>query len=54
VLTQEAFFEPRGLFGRLYWYALMPFHGPIFGQMLKRIAEAAEGRTPSSRTTSGA
>jgi uncharacterized protein YbjT (DUF2867 family) len=48
VLTQEAFFEPRGLFGRLYWYALLPFHGPIFGQMLKRIAAAAEDRRSSS------
>ena len=44
VLTQEAFFEPRGLFGRLYWWALLPFHGPIFGQMLKRIAATAVQR----------
>ena len=45
VLHQEAFFRPRGLFGRLYWYAVLPFHGPIFGRMLRRIAAAAEERT---------
>ena len=44
VLSQEAFFEPRGLFGRLYWLALLPFHGLIFGQMLRRITAAAENR----------
>ena len=44
LLSQEAFFEPKGLFGRLYWMALLPFHGLIFGQMLRRIAAAAEAR----------
>jgi hypothetical protein len=45
-LTQTAFFLPRGLFGRLYWFALLPFHGPIFGGMIAKIAEEAESRTP--------
>lgn len=45
-LTQTAFFLPRGLFGRLYWFALLPFHGPIFGGMIANIAEEAESRTP--------
>ncbi|MGI9666883.1 MAG: SDR family oxidoreductase [Acidimicrobiia bacterium] len=44
-ITQEAFFEPRGLFGRLYWYALVPFHGPIFSRMLRNIASAALNRS---------
>lgn len=43
-LTQEAFFEPKGLLGRLYWWALWPLHGPIFGRMLRRIAAAAVQR----------
>ncbi len=41
-LTQTAFFEPRGLFGFLYWYLVSPFHGLIFGQMASRIVRAAE------------
>jgi uncharacterized protein YbjT (DUF2867 family) len=40
-LTQMAFFIPRGLFGRLYWLALWPFHGKIFGGMLRNIANEA-------------
>jgi uncharacterized protein YbjT (DUF2867 family) len=43
-LRQTAFFEPRGLFGRLYWLVLVPFHQLIFGQMVKRIARVAERR----------
>jgi len=44
VVTQEAFFEPRGLLGRLYWWTLLPLHGPIFGQMLGRMVATAEQR----------
>jgi uncharacterized protein YbjT (DUF2867 family) len=39
--VQTAFFEPRGLWGYLYWYAVAPFHAAIFGNMAKRIIEAA-------------
>lgn len=31
ILTQTAFFEPKGLFGLLYWYSIYPLHGWIFG-----------------------
>jgi hypothetical protein len=41
-LTQTAVFLPRGLFGRLYWYVLFPFHGPIFGRMIGQIIDTAE------------
>jgi uncharacterized protein YbjT (DUF2867 family) len=44
VLTQSAYFRPKGLSGRLYWYALLPFHGPIFAGMLRRMAATAEHR----------
>jgi len=44
-LTQTAFFEPRGLFGFLYWYAVAPFHGRIFGKMASQIALLAEHPT---------
>jgi len=42
VIRQTAVFEPRGLAGVIYWYALYPVHSLIFGGMLKGIARAAE------------
>ncbi len=44
-LTQAAVFAPRGLLGRLYWWAMFPFHVAIFRRMAKRIAATAEGRS---------
>jgi len=38
ILTQIATFRPRGLSGRLYWYALFAFHGLIFKGMINKIA----------------
>ena len=38
VLHQTATFRPRGLWGRLYWYTMLPFHYFIFGGMIRRIA----------------
>jgi len=38
ILTQTATFCPLGLWGRIYWYAVLPFHGFIFNGMLKNIA----------------
>ena len=45
-LTQTAFFEPRGLFGFLYWYSVAPFHGLLFGGLASQIALQAEGVAP--------
>ncbi|WP_338567171.1 SDR family oxidoreductase [Microbacterium paraoxydans] len=39
---QRAVFFPRGLLGRLYWLAVLPFHGLIFSGMAARITAAAE------------
>jgi len=39
---QRAVFFPQGLGGRLYWFAILPFHGVIFSGMLKRITATAE------------
>ena len=36
-LIQTATFRPKGLAGRLYWYAVLPFHGLIFNGMIKSI-----------------
>lgn len=40
---QRAIFFPRGLLGRLYWIAVLPFHGAIFAGMAARITGTAEG-----------
>jgi uncharacterized protein YbjT (DUF2867 family) len=38
VLHQTATFRPLGLWGRLYWYCMLPFHGFIFKGMIRNIA----------------
>ena len=38
VLHQTATFRPKGLFGRLYWYTMLPFHYFIFEGMIRNIA----------------
>ncbi len=38
VVHQNATFRPRGLRGRLYWYAMLPFHFFIFHCMLSKIS----------------
>ena len=40
-IRQTASFDPVGLFGLLYWYALYPVHQWIFNGMLRRIASAS-------------
>lgn len=39
-LMQTATFRPLGLWGRLYWYSVLPFHGLIFPQMAKGIVHS--------------
>ncbi|MFG1602626.1 SDR family oxidoreductase [Actinoplanes sp. NPDC049265] len=41
VYLQRAVFLPRGLAGQAYWAAVLPFHGLIFGAMLRNMARAA-------------
>jgi hypothetical protein len=41
-LTMAATFRPKGVLGRLYWYAVYavyPLHGIIFGGMLRRLTD---------------
>ncbi|MGY8886426.1 MAG: SDR family oxidoreductase [Flavobacteriales bacterium] len=40
VLKQTATFRPRGLWGRLYWYSVLPFHGFIFSGMANKLVAA--------------
>ncbi|MFW5724888.1 MAG: SDR family oxidoreductase, partial [Bacteroidota bacterium] len=37
-LYQTATFRPKGLFGRLYWYAVVPFHHIIFRGLINHLA----------------
>ena len=39
-ITQTAIFDPIGLLGPIYWYALWPLHQVVFAGMLKSIAKA--------------
>ncbi len=41
LLSQTAFFVPKGLPGLLYWYVLYPFHGLIFSGLIDQIARRA-------------
>jgi hypothetical protein len=52
--SQRAIFQPHGLAGHAYWRSISPFHGVVFGGMLKNITAAAEraeraGSTPRPR-----
>lgn len=42
-LVQTATFRPRGLLGRLYRYAVLPFHIVLFPVMAKRLAAGKYG-----------
>ena len=44
LIRQTAIFDPRGLAGRLYWYAVLTIHTIIFRGLLRRIAERAAPR----------
>jgi uncharacterized protein YbjT (DUF2867 family) len=42
LLTQTAFFEPKGVSGLAYWYGLYPVHGLIFRGMVRELARRAD------------
>jgi uncharacterized protein YbjT (DUF2867 family) len=48
-LRQRATFHPSGLLGQLYWWGVAPFHGVVFGGMLRNICRAAERGTAAER-----
>jgi hypothetical protein len=41
-IRQTAEYDPVGLFGLCYWYAMYPLHQVLFAGMLRGIAKAAE------------
>jgi uncharacterized protein YbjT (DUF2867 family) len=50
-LVMTARFRPRGLFGLLYWYAVVPLHELVFGGMLRGIRKTAEAMDRSTTAT---
>ncbi len=38
-LFQRAVFRPKGVWGRLYWYLVLPFHGLVFNGMINALAK---------------
>jgi len=41
LLTETAYYEPRGFFGFVYWYAMWPFHAFLFDGLIRRLAARA-------------
>jgi uncharacterized protein YbjT (DUF2867 family) len=41
-IRQTASFDPRGLLGQVYWFALQPLHALMFRGLLRNIARRAE------------
>jgi len=39
LLTQTAYFAPRGLAGFIYWYSLYPIHTFIFSGLIRKVAQ---------------
>jgi uncharacterized protein YbjT (DUF2867 family) len=46
LLSQTAFFAPKGLSGLLYWYALYPLHALIFSGLVDQLARRATTAHP--------
>jgi hypothetical protein len=40
-LIQSAYFYPKGIWGRLYWYLLVPMHFFVFKNLIKSIIKKA-------------
>ncbi|WP_121626354.1 SDR family oxidoreductase [Poseidonibacter antarcticus] len=41
-LIQTAYYYPKGLFGRIYWYCLIPIHHFVFKNMIDNIVKNAK------------
>ncbi|PTT43373.1 DUF2867 domain-containing protein [Chryseobacterium sp. HMWF028] len=39
-IWQKAVFRPKGLWGRIYWFLVLPFHGIIFKGMIKKLSRS--------------
>lgn len=39
-LHQRAIFRPKGIWGRMYWYSVLPFHAFVFKGMINHLIKA--------------
>ena len=46
-----AVFDPKGIWGRILWYTVAPFHPLVFNSMLKGIIKAVERNRRESMST---
>jgi uncharacterized protein YbjT (DUF2867 family) len=53
LLRQTAEFDPLGLFGLAYWYALYPIHQVVFSGMLRNLAHAITSGSKSDSSHPG-
>ncbi len=51
VFRQRAIFRPVGLLGQVYWWSMRPFHGIVFGDMLRNIAATAGRATQAAEAS---
>ena len=49
-ITQTAYYEPKGLLGLAYWYAVLPVHPSIFKGMIRELGRRAEKREAAAAT----
>jgi uncharacterized protein YbjT (DUF2867 family) len=42
LLTETAYFAPRGFWGFVYWYAMWPFHAFLFNGLIHQLASRAK------------
>ena len=49
-ITQSVFFEPKGLFGTVYWNAVRPVQGALYAGQLQRLGDWVERRDPDEAT----
>jgi hypothetical protein len=48
LIRQTAIFDPVGVWGLLYWYALWGIHKMVFAGMLRNIVRVAARSSPAS------
>ncbi|MDQ3738426.1 MAG: SDR family oxidoreductase [Actinomycetota bacterium] len=48
IVAQRAIYHPAGIWGRLYWWAVWPFHFLVFPRIMRRLLAQAERATPHS------
>jgi uncharacterized protein YbjT (DUF2867 family) len=41
-LSVTAYYQPRGLSGKLYWYVFLPFHHMIFNDLIEQIEKRSD------------